>query len=54
MSPSLDPAGVPHFIEGNVAPGMTETSLAPLAIEASGRSLSDIFVSLVDQARADS
>lgn len=50
----VDPAGVPHFIEGNVAPGMTETSLAPLAIEASGRSLSDIFVSLVDQARADS
>lgn len=38
----------PMFLEGNVAPGMTETSLAPLAFEAAGRDLGDVFSSLVD------
>lgn len=42
--------GVPVFFEGNVAPGMTETSLAPLAIEASGRELGEVFAALVDLA----
>nr|WP_220486255.1 D-alanine--D-alanine ligase [Tessaracoccus sp. MC1865] len=40
----------PVFFEGNVAPGMTETSLAPLAFEAAGRELGEVFASLVDQA----
>lgn len=38
----------PIFMEGNVAPGMTETSLAPLAFEAAGRDLGEVFSSLVD------
>ncbi len=38
----------PMFLEGNVAPGMTETSLAPLAFEAAGRDLGEVFSSLVD------
>lgn len=40
----------PFFLEGNVAPGMTETSLAPLAFEAAGRGLGEVFSSLVSQA----
>lgn len=42
--------GIPVFIEGNVAPGMTETSLAPLAMEAAGRGLGEVFAKLVDLA----
>lgn len=40
----------PMFLEGNVAPGMTETSLSPLAFEAAGRDLGEVFASLVDRA----
>lgn len=43
--------GEPFFLEGNVAPGMTETSLAPLAFEAGGRTVGDVFARLVDVAR---
>lgn len=43
--------GTPVFIEGNVAPGMTETSLAPLAFEAAGRSIADVLGTLVERAR---
>lgn len=39
--------GTPVFIEGNVAPGMTETSLAPLAMEAAGLDLGSVFSALV-------
>ena len=42
--------GVPVFLEVNVAPGMTETSLVPLAIEASHRSFTDVCARLVAQA----
>lgn len=45
------PDGVPVFIEPNVAPGMTETSLAPLAFEAGGRTVGDVFSKLVEIAR---
>ncbi len=37
----------PVFIETNVSPGMTETSLVPLAIEASGQDLADVCLDLV-------
>ena len=40
------------FIEGNVAPGMTETSLAPLAFEAADRELGEVFAKLVDLAQS--
>jgi D-alanine-D-alanine ligase len=35
----VDAAGVPWFLEVNVAPGMTETSLVPLAADAAGLEL---------------
>lgn len=40
------------FLEVNVAPGMTETSLVPLAIEAAGLDLGKVFVDLCDRAIA--
>lgn len=42
--------GTPVFLEVNVAPGMTETSLAPLAFEAADMDLGEVFSSLVDLA----
>jgi len=36
---NVDSDGLPWFLEVNVAPGMTETSLVPLAIESAGRDL---------------
>ncbi len=39
--------GVPLFLEVNVAPGMTETSAVPLAIEAAGWSLGRMCADLV-------
>ena len=35
----VDDAGTPWFLETNVAPGMTETSLVPLAVESGGLDL---------------
>jgi D-alanine-D-alanine ligase len=42
--------GTPFFIETNSAPGMTETSLVPLAIEAAGLDFGAICAQLVDAA----
>ncbi|MDO4784093.1 MAG: D-alanine--D-alanine ligase [Propionibacteriaceae bacterium] len=39
--------GVPVFIEANVAPGMTETSLVPLALESAGLGLGELLSTLV-------
>ena len=39
----VDRAGEPWFLEANVLPGLTETSLVPQAIAASGRSLADTY-----------
>jgi D-alanine-D-alanine ligase len=39
--------GDPVFLEVNVSPGMTETSLVPLAIEAAGWSLGKMCADLV-------
>lgn len=46
----VDDDGQAWFLEGNVAPGMTETSLAPLALEAAGLGLGEVFGELVDEA----
>lgn len=46
----VTPDGTPVFLEVNVAPGMTETSLAPLAFEAADMDLGEVFASLVDLA----
>jgi D-alanine-D-alanine ligase len=43
----VTPAGEPVFLEVNVAPGMTETSAVPLAIEAAGWSLGRMCADLV-------
>lgn len=39
--------GIPVFIEANVSPGMTETSLVPLAMEAAGLDLGSAVSALV-------
>jgi D-alanine-D-alanine ligase len=43
--------GEPVFLEVNVAPGMTETSLFPLAVEAAGLDLGRLLADLVGVAR---
>lgn len=50
----VDNAGIPHFLETNVAPGMTETSLLPQSVAAAGLALSDVMASLVAAAQARS
>lgn len=42
--------GTPVFLEANALPGLTETSSAPLAIEAAGRDLGAIYESLAQHA----
>lgn len=39
--------GVPHVLELNISPGMTETSLLPLSAEAAGISFEDLVEKLV-------
>ena len=48
----VDSSGRPWFLEANVIPGLTETSLVPLAIEASGSSAAAIYGALVEAAHA--
>jgi D-alanine-D-alanine ligase len=42
----VDAEGAPWFLEANVLPGLTETSLAPQAIEAAGLELGDVYARL--------
>ena len=44
--------GVPHVIDINVSPGMTETSLLPQAIEASGVDLGELYETICADALA--
>ncbi len=46
----LDTAGVAQVIDINIAPGMTETSLFPQAVEASGHELGELYAQLVEGA----
>ncbi|HEY5032040.1 MAG TPA: D-alanine--D-alanine ligase [Actinomycetes bacterium] len=48
----VDDAGVPWFLEVNVAPGMTETSLFPQAAAAGGQDLGTLWRGLVERASA--
>lgn len=48
----ITPDGTAHFLEVNVAPGLTETSLLPMAIECDGGDLGSVFAALVDRAVA--
>ncbi|MDP9814943.1 D-alanine--D-alanine ligase family protein [Spirilliplanes yamanashiensis] len=46
----VDPSGAPHVLEVNVSPGMTETSLLPLAVQAGGLDFGKLLAGLVGQA----
>jgi D-alanine-D-alanine ligase len=48
----VDAEGTVWFLEVNVAPGMTETSIVPLAVEASELDLGELFGRLVRAATA--
>lgn len=47
----VDADGIPWFLECNVVPGLTETSLVPQALEAAGHDLGWIYSALVNTAR---
>ena len=42
----------PWFLEANVSPGMTETSLLPMAVEAAGMDASEVYAGIVERALA--
>jgi len=44
----VDKKGTPWFLEANVLPGLTETSLLPQAILANGNSLSEVYLGLAN------
>ncbi|ADG90270.1 D-alanine--D-alanine ligase [Thermobispora bispora] len=46
----VDRSGQPYFLEVNVSPGMTETSLFPMAVETAGRDLGTVFRVLLERA----
>jgi D-alanine-D-alanine ligase len=46
----VDDSGQPHVLEVNVSPGMTETSLLPLAVQAAGLDFGRVLESLVVRA----
>lgn len=49
----VDAAGAVHFLEVNVAPGLTETSTVPLSVQAAGRDLGELAGELVAAAIAE-
>ncbi|CAN5174698.1 D-alanine--D-alanine ligase [soil metagenome] len=46
----IDGAGTPWFLEANVMPGLTETSVLPQALEAAGHDLGWVYSALADAA----
>ncbi len=42
----IDADGEPQFLEANVLPGLTETSMLPLGIKATGRDLGDLYAEI--------
>jgi D-alanine-D-alanine ligase len=46
----VDAAGTPWFLEANVLPGLTETSLLPQALEAAGHDLGWVYLALAEAA----
>lgn len=46
----VDAAGVPHLLELDTSPGLTETSLVPLAAQAAGLDFADLCERLVELA----
>ncbi len=50
----VDGAGTPWFLEANVLPGLTETSILPQALESAGHDLGWVYKALADAAIAES
>jgi len=48
----IDSDGRPWFLEANVSPGMTETSLLPMAVEAAGMDTVKVYAAIVERALA--
>lgn len=48
----IDADGTVQFLEVNLSPGLTETSVVPMAIETSGNTLGSIYSDLVERAVA--
>jgi len=46
----IDADGLPWFLEANVLPGLTETSMLPLALEAAGHDLGWVYAALAQAA----
>ncbi len=46
----IDKKGIAWFLEANVLPGLTETSLLPQAVTAAGHSLGQVYLSLAEAA----
>jgi D-alanine-D-alanine ligase len=46
----IDADGRPWFLEANVSPGMTETSLLPMAVQGAGMAVSDVYGVIVERA----
>lgn len=49
----VDGSGTPWFLEANVLPGLTETSILPQALEAAGHDLGWVYAALAEDARRD-
>ncbi|MCS5497525.1 D-alanine--D-alanine ligase [Cnuibacter physcomitrellae] len=49
----VDEAGVPWFLEANVLPGLTETSIVPQALAAAGLELGEVYETLAEVAIRD-
>lgn len=47
----VDGSGTPWFLEANVLPGLTETSILPQALEAAGHDLGWVYAALAEDAR---
>jgi D-alanine-D-alanine ligase len=43
----VTPDGDVHFLEVNVSPGLTETSMFPMALEAAGHTLGEVLAGLL-------
>ncbi|MEO7122638.1 MAG: D-alanine--D-alanine ligase [Lacisediminihabitans sp.] len=50
----VDAEGTPWFLEANVLPGLTETSLLPQALEAAGHDLGWMYLALAEAAMSES
>jgi D-alanine-D-alanine ligase len=50
----VDAAGTPWFLEASVLPGLTETSLFPLALDAAGHDIGWVYSALAETAIAES